>query len=419
MKSYRRTIAHIFRLKNKLKMLSLFSGIGGFECAAKMCGNVETIATVEKDPFASSVLRFKFPGAVHLKESIREMTKDTLAKAGITEIDIVAGDFPCQDFSRNNPDRKQIGPDSDKNLFPEMFRLISELKKANPRNCRWIICENVEGFLDQGLQALQEALTHMGYEYHAFLYPAAAVGYPQKRNRVFVVACDFGGIKYNIHPGEPLGQDILRTFEDTTRRIVAISPTLKTLLPLDTFSANSLICAGNAVVPEQALPIFQAIVEVERKLQRGNLTENGVGETVTINELFTRIFKRILTSHTMPYEKKARLWEEQDPAKWAPHARLKIKGLPVSTKEDLWWPTVVASLGKEFDPDKINEGWAEKYPELLTGKWWLNYKFCLQLQGFPATWTRFSPPPKMNLRKWKVHLSKLKLLSAKMSRKIQ
>src|SRR5690606_14724100 len=66
--------------------------------------------------------------------------------------------------------------------WPEMFRLIEELRPA------WVVGENVAGHVSLGLDDVLSDLENAGYQARAFVIPAAAVGAPHRRDRVFVVA---------------------------------------------------------------------------------------------------------------------------------------------------------------------------------------------------------------------------------------
>lgn len=165
-----------------LKKLSLFSGIGGIDLAAQWAG-IETVAFVEIDPFCQKVLKKHWPN-VPIFDDIRKLNKEALEDAGITRIDIVAGGYPCQPFSTAG-NRK--GKDDDRHLWPEMFRIVSELRPS------WVIGENVAGHVTLGLDDVLTDLDSIGYSTQAFIIPAAGVGARHRRDRVFTV----GYTKYN------------------------------------------------------------------------------------------------------------------------------------------------------------------------------------------------------------------------------
>lgn len=103
-----------------MNMLSLFSGIGGIDLAAEMAG-IKTVGFCEIDPFCQQVLKKYWP-SVPIYPDIRKIHKETLVNDKIPQIDILCGGFPCQPFSTAG---KRRGKEDDRNLFPEMLRLVT------------------------------------------------------------------------------------------------------------------------------------------------------------------------------------------------------------------------------------------------------------------------------------------------------
>lgn len=165
-----------------LRMLDLFSGIGGISLGAEMTGEIETVGFCEIEPFPKKVLKKHWP-SVPIYGDIRELTKKQLVKDGIIDdirtIDIISGGFPCQPFSVAG---KQKGRNDNRYLWPEMFRLIRELRP------RWIVGENVAGIIKLALDDILDELENEGYTARAYIIPARSVGAPHKRERVFIVA---------------------------------------------------------------------------------------------------------------------------------------------------------------------------------------------------------------------------------------
>lgn len=109
---------------------SLFSGIGGFDIAASWMG-WQNVFSCEKDPFCRTVLNHYWPNTKHY-EDIYEFR----AAHFRGHLDIISGGFPCQPFSQAG---RRKGPEDDRYLFPETVRII---KEARPE---WIVLENVTG----------------------------------------------------------------------------------------------------------------------------------------------------------------------------------------------------------------------------------------------------------------------------------
>ena len=162
-------------LKTKLKVLDLFSGIGGFSLGLHSTDIFDTVKFVEFDEFCQKVLKKNFPN-VPIEGDIKNV------KGKEFEADIIVGGFPCQPFSVAG---KQKGRDDNRYLWPEMFRLIKEIKPE------FVIGENVQGLvnLQNGmvLRQVQDDLVGQGFEVQCFLVPASGIGAWHQRSRVWIV----------------------------------------------------------------------------------------------------------------------------------------------------------------------------------------------------------------------------------------
>lgn len=160
-----------------MKVLDLFSGIGGFSLGLERAG-METVAFCELDDFCGKVLNKNFPN-VPLFKDIKQLNKELLIERGIGKIEIVCGGFPCQPFSNAG---KKKGRKDDRDLWPEMFRVI---KETNPT---WVIGENVTGFIGMEFTRTKVDLESLGYSVQPFIIPACAVGAQHRRDRVWIIA---------------------------------------------------------------------------------------------------------------------------------------------------------------------------------------------------------------------------------------
>lgn len=156
---------------------SLFSGIGGFDLAAEWMG-WENLFNCEWEEFPRKVLKHHFPNAKQYGD-IKEFNAATYAG----RIDILTGGFPCQPYSTAG---KRKGKEDERHLWPEMLRVIRE---CSPR---WVVGENVLGIRNwNGGLVFEEVCADLetcGYSVQPFILGACAVNAPHRRDRVWFVA---------------------------------------------------------------------------------------------------------------------------------------------------------------------------------------------------------------------------------------
>lgn len=159
--------------KGMLTHGSLFAGIGGFDLGFQWAG-IETVWQVEIDEYCRQVLAKHFPEAERFSD-IRDCGAHNLKP-----VDVISGGFPCQPWSVAG---QQGGTEDDRNLWPEMFRVIGELRP------RWVVAENVPhidtmGYLDVTIDDLES----LGYEVRPLEIPSAAIGRGHRRIRDWIIA---------------------------------------------------------------------------------------------------------------------------------------------------------------------------------------------------------------------------------------
>ena len=155
-----------------MRMLDLFSGIGGFSLAGEWAG-FETAMFCEIDPFCRAVLAHHWP-EVPIHDDIKTLTGDAVGS-----VDLITGGFPCQPFSVAG---KRRGQEDDRHLWPEMARLIGECRP------RWVLGENTPGIIGLALDDCLADLESLGYEAWPVVLPACGVGAWHRRERVWIVA---------------------------------------------------------------------------------------------------------------------------------------------------------------------------------------------------------------------------------------
>ena len=168
-----------------MKVLDLFSGIGGFSLGLERAG-MKTVAFCEQDKHCQAVLRKHWPECLMFND-VKDLTgKDgwITNKKGTTKIhesiDVICGGFPCQDISVAGHKKGLEGERS--GLWAEFKRLIKEVKP------RYAIIENVANLRSNGLTQILQDLWKIGYASEWHIISARSVGAPHLRERIWIVA---------------------------------------------------------------------------------------------------------------------------------------------------------------------------------------------------------------------------------------
>ena len=252
-----------------LTHLSLFSGIGGLDLAAEWAGFM-TVGQCEFADYPTKVLEKHWPDVPRWRD-IRTLTKESFyERTGLRTVDVISGGFPCQPFSVAG---KQRGKEDERYLWPEMLRVIRELRP----HC--VVGENVSGLIRIALAEILSELQNIGYEARAYSSAAWDVGGLHKGERIFIVAeTDNGSTAVwrnaqfppdgstercrNHNRGRTKKPNLWKRWEVESRPYGVADGI--------SHRVDRLKCLGNAVVPQQAYPIFQAIADVERSMRNGN-----------------------------------------------------------------------------------------------------------------------------------------------------
>ena len=258
---------------NKLRVLDLFSGIGGFSLGLERTGGFSTVAFCEIEEFPRKVLAKHWPG-VPCYHDVRELTAARLAADGIHGIDVITGGFPCQDVSSAGR-QAGLSEGTRSGLWSEIIRLYCELRP------QFIIVENVAnllsgpsdkpgGWFGRVLGDLAEVGLYA--EWHCV--PASHVGALHGRDRVWILAytervgwCGMAEsfkIKptpFNIESFEPGGPNPLQLLPSVGELFT--NPICDIERNDDGISEGMgrLKGAGNAVVPQIPELIGYAILE--------------------------------------------------------------------------------------------------------------------------------------------------------------
>jgi len=159
---------------SKMKVLDLFSGIGAFSLGLERTGGFKTTAFCEIEPFCRQILTKHWP-TVRCFEDVK-----TLRGSDVGPVDVICGGFPCQDISIAGRGLGLAGGRS--GLWFDFARLIGELQP------RFALIENSPKLRSRGLEEVLRSLDALGYDAEWHCIPAAHVGAPHRRDRVWVLA---------------------------------------------------------------------------------------------------------------------------------------------------------------------------------------------------------------------------------------
>lgn len=182
-----------------LKVLDLFSGIGGFSLGLERTGGFETVAFCEIEEFPRRVLAKHWPN-VRQYNDVRTLTADTLCRDGIG-VDVICGGFPCQDISEAG---KLGGIEAERSgLWSEIVRLVRDIRP------RFVIVENVADLLIRGFGRVLADMAEIGMDVWWSCLRACDLGAPHIRDRVWIVAYPKGS-----EEGRQTARNCHRQFEE-------------------------------------------------------------------------------------------------------------------------------------------------------------------------------------------------------------
>lgn len=167
----------------KLRVLDLFSGIGGFSLGLERTGGFETAAFCEFADFPRQVLAKHWPDTPIFPD-VRELKGTDIEGP----VDVICGGFPCQDISTSGTGQGLDGERS--GLWREMARLIGEIRPG------FVVVENSPNLLaganGRWMGRILGDLAEIGYDAEWHVIPASATGAPHKRERIWIIAYPSG-----------------------------------------------------------------------------------------------------------------------------------------------------------------------------------------------------------------------------------
>ena len=249
-------------MREKLKLLDLFSGIGGFSLGLERTGGFETVAFCEIEDYPRQVLARHWP-EVPIYGDIRELSAARLRADGI-RVDAICGGFPCQDISTAG---EGAGIEGEKSgLWVEYARLIGELRP------QVVFVENVAALLGRGLDRVLGDLAEIGYDAEWHCIPASELGAHLRRDRVWIVAYpECWPIEAQLSQKQPIllrkknfGWEANRfgAQDESGRAVWATEPDVGRVADGIPQRVDRLKCLGNSVVPMIPYLIGRSILEL-------------------------------------------------------------------------------------------------------------------------------------------------------------
>lgn len=248
-------------MSGQMKVLDLFSGIGGMSLGLERAG-MQTVAFCEIEEFPRRVLAKHWP-EVPCYDDVRLLDESQLAADGIS-VDAIAGGFPCQDASIANTSGKRLGIEGSRTgLWSQVARLAASLRPSV------IVLENVPGLLSAGFGRVLGDLAEIGYDAEWRVIPALTAGLPHRRERLWIIAYPSGS-----RLSRPVrGKSLLESAEASLPQLGnhaakswrALDEDLTSLRGRDGLRVGMdrprLKVCGNAVVPQIPEAIGRAIME--------------------------------------------------------------------------------------------------------------------------------------------------------------
>lgn len=181
--------------RNGHKVFSTFACGGGSTMGYKLAG-YEMLGICEIDPQMARIYKKNHNPKMVFLEDIRVFRKREDLPLELFSLDILDGSPPCSSFSTAGNREKDWGKEkvfregqAKQRLDDLFFEYIALVKRLRPKVA---VAENVSGLLKGAakgyVKEIQAAFNEAGYDLQVFLFNAASMGVPQKRQRSFFIA---------------------------------------------------------------------------------------------------------------------------------------------------------------------------------------------------------------------------------------
>lgn len=242
-----------------MNFLDLCAGIGGFSLGLEWAG-MTCAGQVEIDDYCTKILEKHWPNVPRWRDL------KTVSPAELPAVELICGGYPCQPFSQAGLRR---GEEDDRHLWPYILPIVASLQPA------WCLFENVAGHITLGLDQVLSDLEDIGYSTRPLVIPACAVGSPQWRERVWIIAhsnrcgCE-GRVRKELSPKETRRVASWSPLPSASRGWIPgryALPTSRLFRGTDGIprGLDRVVALGNAVVPQVVAEIGRAIMAAENR----------------------------------------------------------------------------------------------------------------------------------------------------------
>ena len=156
--------------------VDLCSGIGGFALGFQWAGLSKPVLFCDIEPWSRKILKKHWPD-VPIAENVKELANDP--DRNVPDCDILTAGYPCQPFSHAG---KRLGHADDRHIWPYLLQIVAQKRPA------WCVFENVYGHVSMGLDQVLSDLEGQGYASRTFIVPACGVDAPHRRDRIWIIA---------------------------------------------------------------------------------------------------------------------------------------------------------------------------------------------------------------------------------------
>ena len=178
-------------MRQELRFIDLFAGIGGFHLAFESLG-AKCVFASEKDLAARKTYEANFKKRSPELFSGKNFNDDilTVDPLEIPDFDLLCAGFPCQPFSQAG---RKLGFGENYEARGNMFFVLRDIIKA--RRPKAFFLENVRHLLNHDDKRTFSIIRgiledELGYNFYPMVVKASDYGLPQHRARVFMIGID-------------------------------------------------------------------------------------------------------------------------------------------------------------------------------------------------------------------------------------